>query len=106
MIVAKFIMGLTIVVGVHFVIALLIERFFIRPDAGQTRIFLACFIALPITSAIWLLFYSTLAPLGWKTAISVSIFGGMVTMIPAALRRWMVRRRAAKTTSTSADIFQ
>ena len=100
------IIGLVVVVAVHFVIALLIERFALRPKAGQTRIFLACFMTIPITMVFWLFFYTMFTPLGWKTAIVISLTGYIVSLIPAALRWWMVRRRAAKNDVQSADIFQ
>lgn len=104
--VIPFLIGLSIIVAIQFGIALLIERFVIRPKPGQTRIFLASFMALPVVAAIWLLFYSFAAPLGWKVAVSVSVFGGLVSLLPATLRWRTVRRRAAKTSAQSADIFQ
>lgn len=100
------IVGLAIVVAVHFIIALLIERFALRSKEGQTRIFLACFVAIPIVLGIWLYFYTMFTSYGWQMAIGITLVGYGVSLIPAALRWWIVRRRAAKNNVQSADIFQ
>lgn len=102
----RVLLGWVIVGAIHFVMALLIDRFVIRPEKGTTRIFLASFMAFPFLGIAWFFVYNTVAPITWSVAFAVAFAGYLASLIPSALLWRIKRRRAQGSPEEEAKIFE
>lgn len=106
MILISIIMLLLVTAGLVFSVALLIEKYLIKPPAGTTRIFSALLMAAPLTGVFWGLAFLLVEANVWAIAIATAVIGYVGALVPAFIRLRVIRRHSAKLNANAATTFE